>query len=88
MTATLQDRPPAQTSEPVLSMTGVSKRFGAVQALSDVSFAVRTGEVVALVGYYESSVATNPRLLGIPDVLFLVTKGIPSNRGFVATGDS
>ncbi|MDQ4039448.1 MAG: ATP-binding cassette domain-containing protein, partial [Actinomycetota bacterium] len=31
-------------------MTGVSKRFGAVQALSDVSFAVRTGEVVALVG--------------------------------------
>ncbi len=50
MTATLQERPAAQTGEPVLSMTGVSKRFGAVQALSDVSFAVHTGEVVALVG--------------------------------------
>ncbi len=44
---------PAVTStsgDPVLSMTGISKRFGAVQALSDVDFAVHTGEVVALVG--------------------------------------
>ncbi len=37
-------------SEPVLSLTGISKRFGAVQALSDVSLDVRPGEVVALVG--------------------------------------
>ncbi|MGZ5407577.1 MAG: ATP-binding cassette domain-containing protein [Aeromicrobium sp.] len=35
---------------PVLSITGVGKRFGAVQALQDVSFNVRPGEVVALVG--------------------------------------
>jgi D-xylose transport system ATP-binding protein len=35
---------------PVLSMTGVSKRFGAVQALKDIEFSVDTGEVVALVG--------------------------------------
>ena len=35
---------------PVLSMTGVSKRFGAVQALKDVDFSVDAGEVVALVG--------------------------------------
>lgn len=35
---------------PVLSMTGVSKRFGAVQALKDIEFDVRPGEVVALVG--------------------------------------
>jgi D-xylose transport system ATP-binding protein len=33
-----------------LSMTGVSKRFGAVQALKDIDFRVDTGEVVALVG--------------------------------------
>ncbi|MGB7818184.1 MAG: ATP-binding cassette domain-containing protein [Ornithinibacter sp.] len=36
--------------EPVLSMTGVSKRFGAVQALKDIDFEVSAGEVVALVG--------------------------------------
>ncbi len=35
---------------PVLSMTGVSKRFGAVQALKDIDLEVRAGEVVALVG--------------------------------------
>ncbi len=37
-------------ARPVLSMTGVSKRFGAVQALKDVDFHVSAGEVVALVG--------------------------------------
>src|SRR6476620_11148784 len=34
----------------VLSLSGVSKRFGAVQALTDVELEVRAGEVVALVG--------------------------------------
>jgi D-xylose transport system ATP-binding protein len=36
--------------EPILVMTGISKRFGAVQALTDVDFEVYPGEVVALVG--------------------------------------
>jgi D-xylose transport system ATP-binding protein len=35
---------------PLLSLEGVSKRFGPVQALEGVDFAVRGGEVVALVG--------------------------------------
>jgi D-xylose transport system ATP-binding protein len=35
---------------PLLQLSGVSKRFGAVQALTDVRFEVRAGEVVALVG--------------------------------------
>jgi D-xylose transport system ATP-binding protein len=35
---------------PVLELRGVSKRFGAVQALSDVDFEVYAGEVVGLVG--------------------------------------
>jgi D-xylose transport system ATP-binding protein len=35
---------------PVLALTGISKRFGPVQALSDVDLEVGAGEVVALVG--------------------------------------
>jgi D-xylose transport system ATP-binding protein len=34
----------------LLSLEGVSKRFGAVQALSNLDFSVRAGEVVGLVG--------------------------------------
>jgi D-xylose transport system ATP-binding protein len=37
-------------SHPVLELRGVSKRFGAVQALYQVDFRVAAGEVVALVG--------------------------------------
>ena len=40
----------ANGSAPVLSLKGVSKSFGPVQALSDVNFEVHAGEVVALVG--------------------------------------
>jgi D-xylose transport system ATP-binding protein len=35
---------------PILQMRGISKRFGAVQALSEVDFEVYLGEVVGLVG--------------------------------------
>jgi D-xylose transport system ATP-binding protein len=45
--------PTAQMSTngaPLLALEGVSKRFGPVQALEGVDFAVRGGEVVALVG--------------------------------------
>lgn len=35
---------------PLLELRGVSKRFGAVQALANVDFRVRLGEVMALVG--------------------------------------
>ena len=36
--------------ERVLSLTGINKRFGAVQVLTDISMEVSAGEVVALVG--------------------------------------
>ncbi|WP_437583306.1 ATP-binding cassette domain-containing protein [Paramicrobacterium sp. CJ85] len=40
-----------ETSEaPVLSLRGVSKRFGAVAALTDIDLDVHAGEIVALVG--------------------------------------
>jgi D-xylose transport system ATP-binding protein len=40
----------APAGEPLLELRGISKHFGAVQALSDVSFEVYAGEVVGLVG--------------------------------------
>lgn len=47
MSASAVESPVRETA---LSLTGVSKRFGAVQALSDIDFEVGAGEVVALVG--------------------------------------
>ncbi len=38
------------TAAPLLELRGISKSFGAVQALTDVRFDVRANEVVALVG--------------------------------------
>jgi len=40
----------AANGQPLLSLSGVSKRFGAVHALDGVDFEVRGGEVVGLVG--------------------------------------
>ncbi len=40
----------AAEKPPILEMRGISKSFGAVKALSDVSFTVREGEIHALVG--------------------------------------
>ncbi len=39
-----------EAAGPILEMSGLNKRFGAVQALTDVDFEVAAGEVVALVG--------------------------------------
>ncbi|WP_224361423.1 ATP-binding cassette domain-containing protein [Hyalangium versicolor] len=38
------------SATPLLALRGISKRFGAVQALTSVDFEVHAGEVVALVG--------------------------------------
>lgn len=56
--ALLHDIPAGQAAKemvhvsaaPVLALRGVSKRFGAVQALTDVELEIHSGEVVALVG--------------------------------------
>jgi D-xylose transport system ATP-binding protein len=50
MTATTSEHDQASSRETVLSLRGVNKRFGAVQALTDVHLDVAAGEVVALVG--------------------------------------
>ena len=49
-TAVMTSLTKAPVGESVLSLTGVAKRFGAVQALTDVHLDVGAGEVVALVG--------------------------------------
>ncbi len=38
------------TAPPILSLKGVSKRFGGLQALGDVTFDVRRGEILGLIG--------------------------------------
>jgi D-xylose transport system ATP-binding protein len=43
-------RAPTDGRTPLLQLRGISKRFGAVQALTDVDFEVYAGEVVGLVG--------------------------------------
>jgi D-xylose transport system ATP-binding protein len=50
MTATAQTEAAPTTGTPILEVRDVSKSFGSVQALSDVDFEVRDGEVMALVG--------------------------------------
>ncbi|MDT0158795.1 ATP-binding cassette domain-containing protein [Microbacterium sp. ARD32] len=44
------DEQPDAVREPVLSIRGISKGFGAVRALTDIDLDVYAGEVVALVG--------------------------------------
>ena len=66
---------------PVLSMTGVSKRFGAVQALKDIEFSVDAGEVVALVGDNGAGKSTLVKAIaGVypPDEGHVVFDGSPS----------
>jgi ABC-type sugar transport system ATPase subunit len=43
-------RPPADAGEPLLSLRGINKHFGAVQALTEVDLDVPAGAVTALAG--------------------------------------
>ena len=54
---------PVPNSSAVVAVTGVSKRFGVVQALSDVSIVFRPGEVVGLVGENGAGKSTLTRIL-------------------------
>ncbi|WP_231442290.1 ATP-binding cassette domain-containing protein [Brevibacterium zhoupengii] len=48
--ASANSRAPETGAEPVLELRGINKRFGAVQALTDINLTIGRGEVVGLVG--------------------------------------
>ena len=69
----------------VLEAEGVSKRFGAVQALSDASVLARRGEIVAIVGESGSGKSTFARCiagLDVPDTgtVSLAGERLPAGR--------
>src|SRR5919108_3528763 len=64
---------PGPETPVVLSLRGVSKAYGAVQALRDVTFDCRAGEVHALVGENGSGKST---LLGIASGLLAADDGV------------
>jgi simple sugar transport system ATP-binding protein len=54
---------PERTSVPLVEMTGISKSFGAVNALVDVSLAIWPGEILGLVGDNSAGKSTLMKIL-------------------------
>ena len=50
-------------SEPLLALTGLGKKFGGVQAVKDLSFAVGAAEIVGLIGPNGSGKSTSVNLI-------------------------
>lgn len=66
--------------EPVLAVESIAKRFGAIEALRDVSFEVRRGEVVALLGDNGAGKSTLVKIISgslRPDAGRIVFEGRP-----------
>ena len=70
-------------SAPILSVEGVDVRFGGVQAIKDVSFAVAPGEVLGLIGPNGAGKTT---LLNVVSSLVKLTSGRVVFDGEIVTG--
>jgi ABC-type branched-subunit amino acid transport system ATPase component/ABC-type branched-subunit amino acid transport system permease subunit len=70
--------PPSTTSKPLLSVEGIGVKYGAVQAVSDVSFDVRPGEIVGLIG---------PNGAGKTSVIDAVTRFAPATGTVLLDGE-
>ena len=76
--ADLPDGPAQQP--PLLSMHGMTKRYGAVEALVDVDLVVRQHEVVALVGDNGAGTSTLAKMISgvlAPDAGLIEMSGVP-----------
>jgi ABC-type sugar transport system ATPase subunit len=79
----------AGAAEPVLAARGITRRFGQVTALRDVTVALRAGEVHAIVGENGAGKSTLAAMLGgalAPDEGSVELGGVP--QAFSAPGDA
>lgn len=76
----------ASAGAPLLSATGISKRFGGVRALSDVAFDVRAGEVHGLIGANGAGKSTLINIMSgaiAPDSGSLAVRGLQIPPGSI-----
>jgi NitT/TauT family transport system ATP-binding protein len=78
MTAREPDARPTSAAPVAISVDGVSKAFGSVQALVDVDVRVRAGEFLSLIG---------PSGCGKTTLLKIIAGLQPADRGRVSIGD-
>ena len=74
----------AETESPYVELLGVAKHFGGVQALDNVSLAVRRGSVHALVGENGAGKSTLGRIISgslAPDEGRMLLNGLPVSFG-------